>query len=305
MNNIELLECIRKADENPSEINNSVLSGFSGAKIISLLKNLAEIIVNNENTYLEVGVFRGLTLLSVAGSVPAHNVYGIDNFAFFDKEGRNLGIINERMELLNLRNARIINEDFENALENLNKFIPGKKAGLYFIDGPHDYRSQMMALLLIKPWLSKDAVIVIDDCNYRHVRQANRDFLMTDPDYKLIFQAYTKAHPGNLTEDERKQAESGWWNGINVIVRDPDNSFEPFYPPVDKDKSLFTNDHLIHTAMYPGASRKFLRLTGILASLSGKMKLNSQKGKFRSMNTYSDGLNYDNYNPSLLIKPVK
>lgn len=302
MNKKELLECIRKAEEDPSEINNSVLSGFSGAKIISLLKNLAEIIVNNEKTYLEVGVYRGLTLLSVAGSVPAYDVYGIDNFAFFDKEGKNLGIINERIELLNIRNARIINEDFENALENLDKFIPEKRAGLYFIDGPHDYRSQMMALLLIKPWLSEDAVIVIDDCNYRHVRQACRDFLMTDPGYKLIFQAYTKAHPDNLKEGERKQAETGWWNGINVIVRDPDNSYEPFYPPVEKDKSLFTNDHLIHTAMYPGASRKFLRITGILASLSGKIKDKNQKGKYRSMNTYSDGLKYDNYNSSFLSR---
>ena len=30
---------------------------------------------------------------------------------------------------------------------------------------------------------SGKAVIVIDDCNYRHVRQANRDFLIAHPEY--------------------------------------------------------------------------------------------------------------------------
>ena len=301
MNKNKLLNCIRKADENPSETDGTVLSGFSGAKILSLLKNLAEVIVSNETTYVEVGVYRGLTLLSVAGSVPDHEVYGIDNFAFFDKDGRNQDIINERMNLLNLRNARIINEDFENALENLEKFTHDKKTGLYFIDGPHDYRSQLMSLLLIKPWLSEDAIIIVDDCNYNHVRQADRDFLMTNREFKLIFQAYTKAHPENLNAGERKEAEAGWWNGINVIARDPDNCFNSFFPPVIKDKRLFTNDHHIHTAKYPEAFRKYSRITDIFASTLGKMEGKSQTGKYKSLNTYSDELIFDNFNPSFFI----
>ena len=298
MNKHELLECIKKADANPAETDKSVLTGFSGAKILSLLKNFATIIVNDELTYLEVGVYQGLTLLSVAGSVPEYEVFGIDNFAFFDKDGKNLDIIKERMNRLNLRNARIINEDFEDALENLGKFIGNKNPGLYFIDGPHDYRSQLIALLLIRPWLSENAIIIIDDCNYLHVRQATRDFLMIDKQYKLIFQAYTSAHPNNLKEADRRDVESGWWNGINVIVRDPFNNFEQFFPPVVKDKSLFTNDHYIHTARYPKAFRKYSRIVNILTSLSGRRSVKSPEGKYGSLNTYSDDLTYDNYNPS-------
>jgi cephalosporin hydroxylase len=298
MNKHELLECIKKADSNPAKTDSSVLTGFSGAKILSLLKNLATIIVNNELTYLEVGVYRGLTLLSVAGSVPEYEVFGIDNFAFFDKDGKNLDIIKERMNRFNLNNASIINEDFEDALENLGKFTGNKKTGLYFIDGPHDYRSQLIALMLIRPWLSENAIIIIDDCNYRHVRQANRDFLMTNQEYKLIFQAYTKAHPENLKADERGEAEAGWWNGINVIVRDPFDNFEPFFPPVVRDKNLFTNDHHIHTARYPNAFRKYSGIVNILASVSGMRSVKSPEGKYRSLNTYSNDLTCDNYNPS-------
>ena len=298
MNKHELLECIKKADANPAKNDSSVLTGFSGGKILSLLKNFAAIIVNNELTYLEVGVYRGLTLLTVAASVSEYEVFGIDNFAFFDKEGKNLDIIKDRMNRLNLRNARIINEDFEDALENLDKFTPDMKTGLYFIDGPHDYRSQLMSLLLIKPWLSDDAVIIVDDCNYRHVRQANRDFLLTNNEYKLIFQAYTRAHPDNLKADERKEAEAGWWNGINVIGRDPDNYFAPFFPPVLKDKRLFTNDHHIHTAMYPEAFRKYSQIVDLIASIASGMQAKRFRGKYKSMKTFSNDLIYDKLNPS-------
>lgn len=298
MNKDELLNCIRRAEANPSEIDGSVLSGLSGTKIISLIRNLAEKIVNHDTTYLEVGVYRGLTLLSAAASVPEYEVFGIDNFAFFDSEGKNLAIIKERMRKLGIKNARIINKDYEDALENLNAFTGGKKAGIYFIDGPHDYRSQLMCLLLVKPWLSDDAVIIIDDCNYLHVRQANMDFLKTNPEFKLVFQTYTKAHPSNLSPDERKEAESGWWNGINVIVRDRENIFKPFFPPTMKDKTLFTNDHIIHSSKYPEAFRKYSRLIHIIESLHGRRTGKRMKGKYRSLNTYSDDLIYENFNPS-------
>ena len=300
MNKDDILNCIRKAEENPSEINGSVLTGLSGARIVSLLKNFSEKIVNEKTTYLEVGVFQGLTLLSVAGSVVKHEVFGIDNFAFFDIEGKNLAIINDRMERLGIHNARIINEDFEDALEHLDKFTGNKKVGLFFIDGPHDYRSQLMCLLLIKPWLSEDAVIVIDDSNYLHVRQANNDFLKTNPVFRLIFQTYTKAHPSNLTGNEKVEAEAGWWNGLNVIVRDREDIFEPFYPPVLKDKTIFTNDHNIHSARYPEAFRKYSLYIDIIESVKRRRSGKALKGKFRSLNTFSDDLDGISYNPSFL-----
>lgn len=298
MNKKDILECIRRAEENPSEIDRSILSGLSGVKIVSLLKNFSEIIVNNETTYLEVGVYQGLTLLSVVASVPEYEIFGIDNFAFFDKEGKNLDIINERMIRLKIENARIINQDFEDALENPGKFTGNKKIGLYFIDAPHDYRIQFMCLLYIRPWLSENAIIVIDDCNYLHVRQANLDFLKTNPEYKLIFQAYTKAHPSNLTGNEKKEVESGWWNGINIIIRDKCHIFEQFFPPVLKDKTLFTNDHFIHTARYPEEFRNCSGLVDIFASVSGRRSAGNIKGKYRSLNTFSDSLTCSNSNPS-------
>lgn len=296
-----ILECIRNAEENPSDVDRNILSGFSGAKVISLLKNFAAKIVNDRATYLEVGVYRGLTLLSVAATVPGSEVFGIDNFAFFDKTGTNLSIIRERMTRMNIHNATIINNDFEDALENLDRYTGNIKAGLYFIDGPHDYRSQLMSLLLVRPWLTETAVIIVDDSNYLHVRQANRDFLLTNRQFKLVFQSYTKVHPKNCTPAEKKEAESGWWNGINIIVGDPENNFEHFLPPVMTDKILFTNDHHIHTSQYPEAHRKYSRIVDLLASCKLRESRIKLKGKYKSMNTFSDNLTYDYFNPSFNV----
>ena len=186
-----------------------ILTGFSGHRMVRLLQNVAKLRLDENTCYVEVGVFQGLTLLSVAKVLDKAEVYGIDNFAFFDKAGKNLSIVNERTQKLNLNNVNIVNEDYEDALENLKKHIGNKKVGVYFVDGPHDYRSQLMCLELMKPYLADNAIIVVDDSNYRHVRQANRDFLFNNKDYKLIFQSYTKCHPLKLHGKEKEEVQRG------------------------------------------------------------------------------------------------
>ncbi len=169
-----------------------ILDGFSGEKLVGLMQRLPGLFAHDENAcYLEVGVFQGLTLLSIAAANPNFKCYGIDNFAFFDPDGQNKGIIEKRIAKLNLSNAFLIEKDYEDALESLSIELGQTKIGVYFIDGPHDYRSQLMCLELALPYLTDHAVIVIDDSNYKHVRQANRDFLKIHPSYKLIFEAYT------------------------------------------------------------------------------------------------------------------
>jgi tRNA G46 methylase TrmB len=96
-----------------------VLTGFSGEKLTGTLQRLSKALLREDTCYLEVGVFRGLTLLSVAREIPNNRAFGIDNFAYFDKDGKNHGIVKERIAKLNLTNVSIINKDYEDALENL------------------------------------------------------------------------------------------------------------------------------------------------------------------------------------------
>jgi len=243
------MNCIREAEQHGllSEFGLGQKDGLSGEKTAGTLQRFVSLYANEpEACYLEIGVYQGLTLVAAGLSADAMPCYGIDNFRILDPEGKNLDIVEQRLEKFNVANAHLINEDFEVALHNLESHIGNRKICVYFVDGPHDYRSQLICLLLIKPYLHDNAVIVIDDANYPDVRQATADFLLSHPEFKLAFDAYTPDHPANLDSETLIEAEQNWLNGINIIVRDPDGLLPDMAPPTISDKSLYFHEWLTH-----------------------------------------------------------
>lgn len=309
----KIIDSIKEA-ENTGLLPNtdlSTLSGFSGNKLVGTLQRLVSKYQENPDAcYLEVGVFQGLTLLSVATVCPTIICYGIDNFAYHDPNGENFSIFEKRAKRLGAVNATIINKDYEDALENLESYIGNKKIGVYFIDGPHDYRSQLMCLQLALPYLHDQAVIIVDDSNYRHVRQANRDFLITHPEYKLLFEAYTPCHPNNMSTDEEKEARAGWWNGVNIIVRDKDQELPQMFPETERSRILYENEHIIHASRLAELAPQSIGLLqylykgnflGFIASYLKLFKLfKREKSKYDSRfpwtNTYSNNLTTSKFN---------
>lgn len=308
----KLKSLIQEAEAEGILKENEGLSGFSGKKMQGTLQRMAAELTNEKNCYLEVGVFQGLTLLSV-GSVAKGEVIGIDNFAFFDKEGKNQSIVNSRIKKLELENVTLINADYEDALHNLEDQLKGRKVSVFFIDGPHDYRSQLVCLLFIKPFLSENAVIIIDDCNYNSVRQANADFLVSHPEFKLFYQNYTSKHPRNMSQGEKHEALDGWWNGINVIVKDKDNFLRNEMPFTTRSRKLFEGDIHIHTGRFPDAALTGMHLAEAYYSkwLRGIFHFNLQMIKyffksksnahpeFFESNTNADHLTEKKFNESL------
>ena len=314
MNKInEFISLIEESNSKGLLVDNDILTGFSGEKLIGTLQRLAQQLNPQKECYVEVGVFQGLSLLSVAKAFQNGDVYGIDNFSQFDKDNVNFSIVEEREKKLQLTNVNIINKDFEIALENLDKYIGNKKVGVYFVDGPHDYRSQLMCLLLAKPYLSEHAVILVDDSNYEHVRQANRDFLIANPDFKLLFESYNQTHPHNFSKEKQQEVQKGWWNGINILVHDPYGILPCTFPPTSSDKILFYNQHLNDSSKFPEAIPLALGIMNVLKPLRllkliNRLRIlkkavdNSEKehiGDFPRRNTFSKNLS--NYN---IIKPL-
>lgn len=286
-----LTQAIRSADTQPMTPN-SILTGFSGEKLLNTLINLSEVALSEDCVYLEVGVFQGLSLLSVASTVGKNRVFGIDNFAFFDPDGKNESIVRNRIDQLKLDNVTLINRDYEEALIHLPEYIGDKKVGLFFVDGPHDYRSQLMCLLLIQPYLADKAVIVVDDCNYRHVRLANSDFLQANKDFKLFFEAYTSSHPNNMSQEVLAQARKGWWNGVNVLVKDKNNNLKFALPPTLRDRSLQENEHILQTEKYPTLSIRYVTQLRKIGKWLAKLPKNKsmEQAEYETLNTYSADL---------------
>lgn len=304
-----IINAIKEAEANGALENSDFLSGCSGKKILGTLQRLVKLIPQ-DSVYLEIGVFQGMTLLHTALAAKEAGVqcFGIDNFAQFDSEKKNQQIIAERQAKLGLTNVNLINLDYEDALLDLNKHLNGRKIGLYFIDGPHDYRSQLMCLELAKPYLADNCIILVDDVNYNHVRQATADFITSHPNYKLIFEAYTRTHPGNMNEKEIAEVRETWWDGLHVIVHDPENKLPVMLPPTLRDRTFFENDHVIqssrnaHVGMelaHIGASiRPFkpVKFAKSIAALFVKAYKQKRNYEYDQLNTYTNNLPPTRYN---------
>ena len=278
------------------------LTGISGLKTVGLLQRLARAAEGHDSCYLEIGVFQGLTLVSSALAAPKLPCFGIDNFRILDPKGTNKSIVDQRLQDFATINAHLINMDFEVALGSLLEQTNGQKVAVYFVDGPHDYRSQLVCLLAAKPLLATGAVIVIDDANYPAVRQATYDFLTSHPDFALMFEAYSDAHPANLDAATLAAAENGWLNGVNVIVHDPAHRVDRTLPPISEDRTLYFNDWLVHRLALAELAPEALALAHAVvdgtdaeaetAALKAAYApfASTAEARLRDRNTYSAGL---------------
>ena len=284
----------------------NVLSGFSGNRLVGALQRFGRhFAAVSEAVYLEIGVFQGLTLLATAHANPRLTCLGIDDFSLFNESGENKKIVENRMSSLGLENVHILDMDFEDGLTRLQQELPGNdRVGVYFVDGAHDYRSQLISLLLIKPYLRDDAVILVDDANYPHIRQAIHDFLKSEPDFRLLCEAYTPAHPANLSAQADQQAREGWWNGVNILIRDPEGILPRRFPPLTpgaRDLHFLTHDLFRHR--YAELSFELLHRTddllgdqpqgdAVRTELRQMVNRHRQRhpDRFDHRNTYSDAL---------------
>ena len=242
--------------------------------------------------------------MSVASANPALAAFGIDDFSFQDG-ARNREKAEATRAALGLANARLLAMTYETAMAQLPALTDGRKIGVFFVDGPHDYRSQLLCLLLALPHLAEGAVIVVDDSNYAHVRLANRDFLAAHPDFSLVFEAYTPCHPKRASPQLQQAARAGWWNGVNVMVHDPAGVLQrrlPQQSPAAEEFQL--QDHRLHAMRMMPAAAEVLQvadalladglrgLPAALKQLFARMRTVRPmlRGAPAHLHTYSDGL---------------
>ncbi|MBI2403838.1 MAG: class I SAM-dependent methyltransferase [Gemmatimonadetes bacterium] len=165
-----------------------------------MLLNLAARHLEPGEVYVEVGSWHGLSLAGAAAGNPA-KIYACDNFSHSRADRATLQRTLERHTAAG--QVEFFDLDFREFLR-LAPWAP-KKVGAYFYDNGHAFRDHFQALQLIRPWLSDDAVVIVDDTNDIPVRAANRLFVRYAPDFSLVVDIPT-AVPRAAT----------WWNGVQV-----------------------------------------------------------------------------------------
>ena len=165
------------------------------------LLNCAVASLDPTEVYVEVGSYKGASLVGAAASNPHARIFACDNFSQFD------GASDALRRTLDAHTApgqvTFHDMDFRDFLASA-PWTPAR-IGAYFYDGGHSFHDQYDGLALAIPHLADDAVVIIDDTNKRAARSANHLVARALQSFDLILDLRT---PRNHSPT--------WWNGIQV-----------------------------------------------------------------------------------------
>jgi predicted O-linked N-acetylglucosamine transferase (SPINDLY family) len=183
------------------------VKGITSSHVMQLLNFAVSCLEPNE-VYCEIGCFQGRSLIGALLGHPEQIAYTVDNFSELDAFGDSFDKFLTNLSNFNLEEQVIVcKQDVEEFFFDLRASQSEEKIGLYFYDGAQDYRSRLMGLLLVKPFLAEQSLIVLTNCHWDATYQASLDFITTHPQSQLLLDFST---PDSLTI----------WNGLQVISWD-------------------------------------------------------------------------------------
>ena len=181
---------------------------MSTENICFLINDLVRMFAKN-GTYLEVGTYKGGSLLSAALFNQSIRCIGIDNFSQFNEDLNTENTFRKNLaNFKNPKNIEFYNGNYKTVIKEIFLKEPNLKINVYFYDGDHSYKNQITGLNLMLPYFAEKCLIFVDDINWKRVEKANKDFIRQNPDFKSVFKIKTK---GNCSKN--------WWNGIEILAR--------------------------------------------------------------------------------------
>jgi len=180
--------------------------GMTTANVMQLL-NFAVDCLDPDEIYCEVGCFQGANLIGALFDHPGQMAYAVDNFSQFAPDGENLEKLIETLSTFSLEEQIFIGDQhLEKFLFEIREIETEDKIGVYFYNGAHDYRSQILGLLLVRPLLADKALIIVGNSNVSAVQQANWDFIAAHPQSQMVL---------DLPTPENEHCT--FWNGIQIF----------------------------------------------------------------------------------------
>lgn len=180
----------QKLSEQVPEISptHQIQSQMSKENVMQVL-NLAVACLEDDEVYCQVGCFHGASLIAALLNNSQSIAYAVENFSGLDSHVEKLAKFAENISQFGLEEQVIFCEqDFEDFFLELRQAAPEVKIGVYCYQGNCDYRSQLLSLLLAKPFLPEKALIIVNHSG-DSVQQAILDFLATTPQCKLLLES--------------------------------------------------------------------------------------------------------------------
>ena len=168
------------------------------------LLNLASSLLEEGESYVEVGTYRGTSLIAAMLGNEGDFV-AVDDFSFRDGSREQL---EANLDRFGLAGRATVLEG--NAFELLRDGALGdRRVGVYYYDAAHSYEAQLDGLRLVEPHLAGRALVIVDDTDWEQVGRATRDYLAEQPRARLLVEVGGK-----------ERGLPHWWEGMQVLAWD-------------------------------------------------------------------------------------
>ena len=170
---------------------------------LALLNHAASCLEDDE-AYVEVGVYHGASLIAAMLGNEGRRCIGIDSFGFRDATVESVEANAARFGLP--KPELLVGDVFELVLGGT---LAGTPVGVWYYDASHSYEAQLEGLRIAEPVLVPGALLIVDDTDWTDVERAMNDYLAQQPRAGRI-----------LTLDGKDRGSPQWWEGMQVLVWD-------------------------------------------------------------------------------------
>lgn len=187
------------------------LGGLATANTLALVATAASLVPEGES-YVEIGTYRGASLVSALLASPTLDAVSVDSFVLGDASREELEVNLARFGLAD-RPTLLEGDVFDLVPAGA---LGDRRVGLWYYDAAHDYDSQVAGLRIAEPHLADRALLVVDDSDWERVERAIDDYLASQPRARrlLVVEGKERGHPH-------------WWEGMQVLAWDARSANAP------------------------------------------------------------------------------
>ena len=188
-------------DSRFSEILDDV-EGLATPNTLALVNHAASLLAPGES-YVEIGTFRGASLISALLDNDGVDAVAIDRFSM---GGATREQLDENLDRFGLQGVPIVlvGDVFELVRDGV---LEGRRVGVWYYDAAHDYESQVEGLRIAEPYLVPGALLIVDDTDWERVSRAIDDYLAGQPRARRLLMLPGKEH-----------GSPHWWEGMQVLA---------------------------------------------------------------------------------------
>ena len=178
------------------------VEGLATPNTLALVNHAVSQLGTGES-YVEVGTFRGASLIAALLDNEDKDAIAIDRFSMGGATPARLAANLDRFGLRQVPTL-LVGDAFELVRAGA---LGGRAVGVWYYDAAHDYASQIEGLRMVEPYLVPGALLIVDDTDWERVSSAVDDYLAAQPRARRVVALAGK-----------DKGSPQWWEGMQVLA---------------------------------------------------------------------------------------